>query len=285
MKIYREYEPHEVNWKLFPDILDKVRSAIPDDEKFEISRKRGKKLVEVPRFEVSTFSQKVSLPSVQEFLTFLEDSLEKPEKVAIFLDCCLQWSDGDLIDKNLPYFQFSWKNERVFIQIYRNTSSKALRLLSDIEGLLQLTPAAPPKEEGEQRTPGRTTFIAHSFDDIGRSYAFQLTKVFSLLGFEVATGEGYAPESVSSKVRRRLAAQEIAVAIISERDDLTWLIQEATAAEFSNKPLILLVEDGVDFKPGIFGDIEYIKFPKGHISEAVTPILEGLRELGFKFAR
>ena len=85
MKIYREYEPYEVNWKLFPDILDKVRSAIPDDEKFEFNSKRGLKLVDVPRFEASTFSQKVSLPSVQEFLTFLEESGEKPEKVNIYM--------------------------------------------------------------------------------------------------------------------------------------------------------------------------------------------------------
>jgi len=284
MKIYREYKPHEVNWKLFPDILEKVRSAIPEDEKFKGGLGKGRELIEIPRFEISTFSQNVSLPSVAEFLSFLADSREKPEKVNILLECYMNLHDGDLLRNEPSYFEFFWQNERVFVQISRNTSANALRLLSDLEGLLQLTPAAPPKEEIEQHMLRRTVFIAHSFDDTGRSYAFQLTKVFSLLGFEVATGEGYSPESVSSKVRRRLAAQEMALAIISERDDNTWLIQETMAAEFSNKPLILLVEDGVDFKPGILGDVEYIKFSKGHISEAITPLLEGLRELGYKFA-
>jgi len=104
-----------------------------------------------------------------------------------------------------------------------------------------------------------------------------------LLGFEVATGEGFSPERVSTKVKRRLTAQEIVVVIISARHDITWLTQETTGASFADKPLIVLVEEGAEFKPGILGDLEYIKFPSTNISSAFIPITEGLRELGFKF--
>jgi len=284
MKISREYEPKNLNWKLLPDILAKFRAAIPEDERIEAGMPKRSTLVDVPSCEVSTFSQSVELPSVQELLSFIEGSAEDPVRVDIYLDCKCKWEDGNLFDRLPPYFKFSWKSDRVFVQIARNTSSQSLELLEELEGLLQLTPAAPPKQENPARNLKRTVFIAHSFDDAGRSYAFQLTKVLSLLGFEVATGEGYAPESVSSKVRRRLAAQEIAVAIVSERDDMTWLIQEATAVDFSGKPLILMVEEGATFKLGILGDLEYIKFPRGHISESIPPLIEGLRELGFTFS-
>jgi hypothetical protein len=57
-----------------------------------------------------------------------------------------------------------------------------------------------------------------------------------------------------------------------------------TGADFSGKPIIILVEEGVTFKSGILGDIEYIRFSAGIITESFSPILEGLRELGFNFA-
>ena len=48
------------------------------------------------------------------------------------------------------------------------------------------------------------------------------------------------------------------------------------------KPLILLVEEGIEYKAGVLGDLEYVRFPMGHVSVAFVPILEGLQELGYR---
>jgi hypothetical protein len=109
-------------------------------------------------------------------------------------------------------------------------------------------------------------------------------KFLSLLQFEVSTGEGFSPERISKKVKQRLTSQEVVIVIVSKKGDITWLIQEATGAAFVEKPLILLIEKGVEFKAGILGDLEYIEFPQGHISVTFIPILEGLQELGYEFA-
>jgi hypothetical protein len=173
------------------------------------------------------------------------------------------------------------------ISIWRARSAEALNLLQAFEEALGLRAAHPhdssvgTAEEGAQPSLRRTVFIAHSFDDVGRSYAFQLTKFLSLLGFEVATGEGFSPESVSAKVKRRLSAQEIVIVVMSQKQDLTWLVQESAGASLAAKPIFLLIERGVEFKPGILGDLEYILFESGQIAGAFAPILEGLRELGF----
>ena len=103
-----------------------------------------------------------------------------------------------------------------------------------------------------------------------------------MLGFQVTTGEGYSPKGVSNKVKRRLLAQEVVIAVLSRKDDSTWLTQEAAGAAFTSRPLILLIEEGVTFKPGVLGDLEYIRFSEGQIPMAFVPLLEGLQELGYR---
>jgi hypothetical protein len=122
-----------------------------------------------------------------------------------------------------------------------------------------LNPTPAPRyqySQCDQRVLKKQAFIAHSFDERGRAYAYQLTKLLNLLGFEVATGEGYSPEKVSAKVKRRLLANELVVAIVSPKDDNTWLIQEMAGADFLGKPLIPLLEEGASLKSGIHGDLE-----------------------------
>ena len=124
MKISREYEPHKVNWKLFPDILEKIRTAIPAQERTEPGMPEGSGLVDLPGFQVSTFSQDVSLPTVEEFLSFLENSAEEADRVEISLDCWMKWESGQMYPRDPGFFHFSWRSNRAFVQIARNTSAK-----------------------------------------------------------------------------------------------------------------------------------------------------------------
>jgi hypothetical protein len=284
MELKREYQLKNVNPLLLPDLMDKYSSKIPAECRIE---NKGKLLV-VQRYLVTTFSQNVSMDSKDDFIDFIKRSSEPPDSINLCLECHrVPGSSIDPYSIKPPFFRFISDKDGVFIGIYRSTPAVALSFMAEMEQILELTPAmphiSPEKMDGKPKLQ-RTVFIAHSFDEAGRSYAFQLTKFLSLLGFEVATGEGFSPERISSKVKRRLLTQGIAIVVLSDKDDMTWLIQEMTGADFSGKPIIILVEEGVTFKSGILGDIEYIRFSAGIITESFSPILEGLRELGFNFA-
>jgi hypothetical protein len=103
-----------------------------------------------------------------------------------------------------------------------------------------------------------------------------------LLNFEVSTGRGFSPGSISEKVKARMERQSLVFAIMTAGDDSTWLIQESLLGSLE-KPLFLLKEKAYEFKPGLLGDHEYIPFTNLIIETTFVPILEGIRDLGFKF--
>jgi hypothetical protein len=283
MEIRRQYQLRDVNWLLFPDLLRKYIASIPEDN----LKENNNLLLPTLQFEISTFSQDVKMESHEEFIEFIKTSSEPPLDVEVRIACFYKPSFIDAYEIQPSFLRFVRRREEIFIGLARIPNQAALTFLEEFEGIIQLQPAKPKPEakaDGSERELSRTVFIAHSFDDWGRSYAFQLTKFLSLLGFEVATGEGFSPERVSSKVKRRLMSQEVVIVVLSEKQDMTWLIQEMTGADFAQKPIILLVEEGVEFKAGVLGDLEYIRFEKGRVADCFTPILEGFRELGFSFS-
>lgn len=284
MILIREYQLKEINWILLPDLLTAIAESIPANE-----RKRDDWVLSpAEKYRTSTFSQHIEVDTAEDFLQFIAKSTEPPLQVEVELGC-IETLNGLYATRGEPaFFTLIWgKKNRIRIELARSTATIGLGHLERIEKVLQLVAASPAKAEEPSKnlTPlKKQVFIAHSFDEKGRSYAYQLTKFLNLLGFEVATGEGYSPEKVSTKVKRRLLAKELVIAIISPKEDYVWLIQEMAGADFLGKPLIPLVEQGVDFKGGVHGDLEYIKFKDGEISQTFTPITEGLRELGFSFA-
>jgi len=80
-----------------------------------------------------------------------------------------------------------------------------------------------------------------------------------------------------------LLAQEIVIVVVSKKADFTWLVQEVAGADFLKKPVFLLVQEDTEFKPGILGDLEFIRFAPDQIEQAFLPLIEGLREIGFSF--
>ena len=60
--------------------------------------------------------------------------------------------------------------------------------------------------------------------------------------------------------------QEIVIAILSREDDPIWLTQEMTMGTTTSKPLFLIIREDVNFKAGILGDIEYVRFPISNFS-------------------
>lgn len=125
----------------------------------------------------------------------------------------------------------------------------------------------------------QSAFIAHGFDQKGKTYAQQISQFLRLLGVAVTTGEYFEPTSVSEKVKRRIAENDMFVAVVTPQDDRTWIIQETTYADSLNKHPIVLIETTIEQKRGLRGDQEDVFFPDGHVSEAFVKILQGLRKL------
>lgn len=124
-----------------------------------------------------------------------------------------------------------------------------------------------------------SAFIGHGFDAKGKAYAQEVGQFLRLLGIRVSTGEYFEPTSVSEKVKRRIAENDLFVAIVTAQDDRTWIIQETTYADSLNKQPFVLIETTVDQKRALRGDKEDIFFPDGHVSEAFIKILQGMRKL------
>jgi hypothetical protein len=126
----------------------------------------------------------------------------------------------------------------------------------------------------------KIVFIAHAFDDRGYGYGRRLEELFDCLGFDVRSGSSFAPTDVAAKISERMTQAKLVVTIATPQADMTWVTQEAAIAS-RDKPLIMLVEKGVDWKPGIHGTTEIISFPPNSIEQAFIPLMRGLDDLRF----
>lgn len=279
MKLTKVYAPKELNLHLLPDLMEKVKSSVPSSMLVEGD---GTELLLDQYFNLRTTSQIASTRDPQEFRDILRTIDEPAEMVEAKIDCFIKAKHLRRIQRTPPALSFKYGDKSIRVSIARNTAETIKNLFHAFEETFSLETVKPPVETETETAKRRAVFVAHSFDETGKSYAYELIKLLNLLGFEVATGEGYSPEGVSTKVKKRLLAQEVVIVVVSKKEDSTWLTQEAAGAAFTDKPLILLIEEGVDFKPGVLGDLEYIRFLEGQISVAFVPLLEGLQELGYR---
>lgn len=144
----------------------------------------------------------------------------------------------------------------------------------------------------EAPIPERTAFIAHSFDNIGEETAKTVGQLLRLLDFKVVTGKSYSSKKISEKVKARVREQGIVICIHTKESETTegdflpatWVIQEAAFSEGLDKPLFLFLEEGIKKDLGIHGDIEYIPFSAGNLTEPLLKLIEGLKELSYEFS-
>ena len=279
MKLTKEYAVKEINLHLLPEFIEKVKSSIPSSMLVETD---GTELELDQHFLLQSASEVASTRNPQEFRDILRTMKEPSLSVVARVDCFNKNPRFRSIESRPPAFFFDSDKDSIRVSMARNTADSITALFRALEETFDLVTVKPSLGTERQVAKRRTVFVAHSFDERGKSYAYEVIKLLTLLGFQVATGEGYSPEGVSTKVRKRLMGQEVVIAVLSRKEDSTWLTQETAGAAFTNKPLILLIEEGVAFKPGVLGDLECIRFSEGQISAAFVPLLEGLQELGYR---
>lgn len=122
----------------------------------------------------------------------------------------------------------------------------------------------------------KTIFLAHRFDESGRNISAALEKILRRIGFQIVEGEGYEARDIPQKIKDRIFSQDIFLCLVTPGDS-SWIIGETTFAMAHNKYIIIICEDGIDFKKGIIGtDYEHITFPKGNIEKSFSDIVYAL---------
>jgi hypothetical protein len=279
MKQTKFYAPKQLNLHLLPDLMEKVASFVPPKMLVE---EDGTELLLDRYFQLRTISQVASTRDSQEFRDILRTIDQPPIEVEAKVDCFPVATHIRAFEQKPAALTFEYNGEAIEISLARNTADAIKTLFHAFEETLALVTVKPPAQAADSAPRRRAVFLAHSFDDRGKSYAYELIKLLNLLRFQVTTGEGYSAQGISAKVKSRLLAQEVVIALLSQQEDSTWLTQESAGAAFTDKPLILIIEEGVSFKPGLHGDLEYIRFAAGQVSMAFVPLLEGLQELGYR---
>jgi len=231
-------------------------------------------------FECEYENKTSKYKSVDEFIRFL--GIRKPEGLSVFIHAFPE--EG--VSYNLTLFHQWWGVQQ---NVSNLEDTAALELCDLIERELGLEET---RRIIEPPTPERSAFIAHSFDDVGEETARVVIHLLELLDFKVVTGKRYSSKSISEKVKGRVREQGIVICILTKKWETTegeslpaqWVIQEAAFTEGLGKPLFLFLEEGVRQDLGIHGDIEYIPFSAGNLTEPLLKLIEGFKELGYQFS-
>jgi hypothetical protein len=132
----------------------------------------------------------------------------------------------------------------------------------------------PPKYH-TPRNP--TVFVGRHFDKAADDYFQTLSYFLRLVGCDVKQGKGYTSKPIPDKVKARIDAQDIFIALVTGKRGHAWLIAEPAYALAKEKHVILIVEEESEYDPTILGaDLEQIRFPAGHIEKSFIPLLREL---------
>jgi TIR domain-containing protein len=121
--------------------------------------------------------------------------------------------------------------------------------------------------------PHGVAFVAHSFADSDRVIVDRVKSLLQELGFEVSTGERPGTKGIGRKVRSRIEAADVFVAILTRRHRISadiyttspWVIQEMgySLGHRLSRLILILVEEGIHVPKetgGLVGDLEYFLF-------------------------
>jgi len=122
----------------------------------------------------------------------------------------------------------------------------------------------------------KTIFLARRFDGLGMRTGSIVRTFLSRAGFSVSDGEGYEARMIPEKVKDRIMAQDILVALVTP-GDLTWIMSEVAFAHAQGRYVVFLVQEGCNINKGIAGsDYEHITFPKDRVEAAFSDLLFAL---------
>ena len=154
----------------------------------------------------------------------------------------------------------------------------ALDILAETLKLQVPPPSSKPRD-------GRLLFfLSYRFEAKSRSVAETLQRFLRLLDVYVITGEEYEPRSISEKIKARLELPLDAVVVLVIDNESFWTRDEIAIAKGRGIPVVPLVASGTEFAPGVFGDLEWIRFELDHIEQTFISLLEAMRYIRLRSA-
>jgi len=129
-----------------------------------------------------------------------------------------------------------------------------------------------------------TVFVSHRLSEADEAFVQGLTRYLTDKGFKVITGKlatGYISQAVISRIKDA----EFFLCLLTRADQKAdgmytasaWLHQELGAAIAFNKPVVLMVEEGVTDLGGLQGDVQRIHFADRGFMNAALDAVEILR--------
>jgi len=124
----------------------------------------------------------------------------------------------------------------------------------------------------------KKVFIGHSFSPEDIEVVNNVKVFLSYFGLEIESGDRPDARSISEKIKSRIIDCDIFLGIFTKRERLgeteefstsQWVMEEKTYAVSLNKKILLYVEDGVQFSPGLQADYEFIRFSKSSLSDTL----------------
>jgi hypothetical protein len=123
-----------------------------------------------------------------------------------------------------------------------------------------------------------TCFLSYRFNKYSRQIALEVTRFVELLDIRVISGAGYEPKRIEDKVQQRLNQNiDLLIYLITKDGESTWTRDELTYAYARGAAIVILVEEGAQMATGLLGNIEYLPFASGHVSDTYVGILEAMR--------
>jgi hypothetical protein len=121
-------------------------------------------------------------------------------------------------------------------------------------------------------------FLSYRFHAEDELTALRVQQFLALLNVLVLSGANYEPRQVSEKVLSKLTQPlDFIVLLVTGNGESMWTRDEIGTAIHKGMALIPLIERGADFDPGLFADIEYIEFDKGHIGDAFLKLAQAVK--------
>ena len=128
---------------------------------------------------------------------------------------------------------------------------------------------------------GVQVFLSHSVAASDRPLLDHVERECAQLGIGLYLAEReFSPTSVTEKIRGAIRGSDCLVVLLTTSGNASsWVNQEIAIASEMSKPIVPLLEDGVD-PPGLIRERDQIRFNRTRFSEAfgrVTRFLESLR--------
>ncbi len=191
-----------------------------------------------------------------------------PDEVRAMLTRCISLLSWQLSAESL---------KRIRAMVAAEGDETQAKITSELSAELDRTISLVAPEEPIP-TPRRTVFLSHRFAE--NEYVGGLTRLLENEGFTVSIASP-ANTYVSQAILQRISEADYFVCLMTRDKEKVdgnyttspWLLEEKGAALALKKPVVLLVEHGVDELGGLQGDWQRIHFgPKGYLIAALQAV-------------